>query len=239
MEWMVWVKYTSEYEEVQKLLIELLDKLITRYFANAGDYVQEKFVKSFAEPVGLLEKNLQYKHGVHPSQLQKKGFIISHHESQRMLSNIEQIKRVLITEMKRQYRHYCLFLDAAGRTEPAKDESVDYTIEYDVFVRDGDGTIGYGSVHHNGEHWIGSMYQDRLDIVLEEEVMFERLSEEKCYISENETPEEAVSSILSFWLMPGVKVDLGDVPVYRNRKTVVDAFLRSNQAYMISRNSEK
>ena len=111
-DWKVWCQNTSEYEEVQNLLTDYLDKLINAYYSDAGDYVQEKFVKSFAEPIGLLERNLQYKLGIHHSQLEKKSFILSNREKERFYTCIEQVKKMLQSEIKRQYRHYCIFLDA-------------------------------------------------------------------------------------------------------------------------------
>jgi len=112
MDWKVWCQNISEYEEVKDLLIDLLEKLISEYCPNAGDYVQEKFVKSFVEPIGLLERNLQYQRGMHHSQLERKDFILKPNEKEKLIKDTEEIKIILNVELRRQYRHYCIFLSS-------------------------------------------------------------------------------------------------------------------------------
>lgn len=120
IEWKEWAKDTSEYKEVQTLLMELLEKLIGRYFPDAGDYVQEKFVKAFSEPIGLLERNMLYKRGIHHSKLEKKGYMLNQHERDKLFRDVEEVKNILLTELKRQYRHFDIFLCATATKQENK-----------------------------------------------------------------------------------------------------------------------
>jgi len=107
MHWKNFSEKTSEYPIVQKIVEDVLSTIIETFFKDSGEYVQEKMVKLFCEPVRLLEKLLQYQNEIHHSQkieLKIPADIV------KLIIKQEEIVRKLTCEIHRQTRFLCLIL---------------------------------------------------------------------------------------------------------------------------------
>ena len=192
--WKEWVRDTSNYEEIQVLVEKSLERLIESYFKNSSEYVQEKFAKSFSETIIYLQNSLQKSRGVHPSQCR----VIQNmkREIDDQIKKHEEIKRILTTEIKRQYRHYNIFLSDLYRNKLTEIEKT----SLEILINDKQG-IGYATIHHNGECYVATMYQDRLDLILDEDAMFQKLYDGKAYIAEGDNIESTLEKIANFWFL--------------------------------------
>lgn len=204
--WREWVRNTSNYEDIQALVEKSLERLIESYFKDSSEYVQEKFAKSFSETIIYLENSLQKSRGIHPSQCR----VIQNmkREIEDQIKEHEEIKRILTTEIKRQYRHYNIFLSDLYYNKLTEIEETDL----EILINDKLG-IGYATIHHNGEYYIATMYQDRLDLILDEDAMFQKLYDGKAYITaESDSIDSLLKDVADFWLLDKAIL----ISLYRN-----------------------
>jgi hypothetical protein len=104
-----WCKDVFENKWCQKRLEEKLNSLINIYFQNKEDYPIEKFIKSFSEGLGCLEKLMLMQRNIHHSQLNNASF-----ESNKfgIVKKHEEVEKAMLVELERQFRHYSIFLSA-------------------------------------------------------------------------------------------------------------------------------
>ncbi len=106
--WKTWAKNTSQYEDVQQTLEQQLDVIISIYFKGAGDYALEKLVKSFCEPMGMLERHLI------KTEFPKINAVYGPNLTKQYEEVLDRIKKVMNSEIRRQARHYITFLSEVG-----------------------------------------------------------------------------------------------------------------------------
>lgn len=113
--------------------------------------------------------------------------------------------------------------------------------EFDILIKDSDDSIGYASVHHNGECYISTMYQDRLDLELDKDDMFQKLSEGKAYIAECDTPIAAIQKIMSFWYLDLMEecmqmdIDLSNIQHFQDFKAAANSLKNSDMPIIVCR----
>jgi hypothetical protein len=109
MEHIEWCKNTFENNNCQRYLEEKLTTLIKIYFRSKEDYPIEKFIKSFSEGLGYLEKLMLMQRNIHYSQLNNASF-----ESNKfgIVKKHEEVEKAMLVEIERQFRHYSIFLSA-------------------------------------------------------------------------------------------------------------------------------
>lgn len=111
MEAIQWCDNMLKQKEAQEHLKEKVQSLLDMYFEGKGEYVQEKFIKSFAEGFIYLENDLEYSRGLHPSQLQDNHAMLMSNPDETM-RKMTEVKNILINEINRQYRHMNTILSA-------------------------------------------------------------------------------------------------------------------------------
>lgn len=102
--WKMWACNTSDHECLQQLVESKLEMLIDMYFARADDYQIEKFVKSFCEPIAMIEKSLTRQ--LLPDITKQ---LYSKHTIKK---SFESVYRAVTSEINRQTRHFNTFLSA-------------------------------------------------------------------------------------------------------------------------------
>lgn len=80
--------------------------LLIGVLSNKSDYAKEKCIKSFSESIRNFELFQLYKNGVHPNQYDFKSmsFIKTYDKK------IEEIRKLVLAEISRTFRHYTIFL---------------------------------------------------------------------------------------------------------------------------------
>lgn len=204
--WKEWVRNTSNYKEIQSLVEKSLSRLIEGYFKNSNEYVQEKFAKSFSETILYLENSLQKSRGIHPSRgvhpSQCRTIQNMQREIEDQIKKHEEIKKILTTEVKRQCRHYNIFLSDLNCKRSVETGNTN-TDDLEILINDKHG-IGYATIHHNGTCYVATMYQDRLDLfdlTLNENTMLEQLYDGKAYIAEGDSIESVLEKVADFWFL--------------------------------------
>lgn len=104
MDWKYWAKNTSEYPDVQTTIEEQLENIIQMYFKGSGDYALEKLVKTFCEPLAMLERHLKR------TEFPKVTALWGTLQMKQYNEILDRIKRVMKSEVRRQTRHYITFL---------------------------------------------------------------------------------------------------------------------------------
>lgn len=94
-------------KQAQKQLEESIKSLLTGYFSTKSEYASEKFVKSFSEKVLYLENSMLLRAKLHPSQI-KDHLLDIQSNMERTNKKLEQIEMSLLTEIKREQRHYSI-----------------------------------------------------------------------------------------------------------------------------------
>jgi hypothetical protein len=104
-----WCKDTFENKWCQKCLEEKLTTLIKIYFEDKEEYPIEKFIKSFCEGLGYLEKLMLMQRNIHYSQLNNASFESNKFE---IVKKHAEVEKAMLVEFERQFRHYSIFLSA-------------------------------------------------------------------------------------------------------------------------------
>lgn len=108
-----WIKNTSQFAEVQEKLEKDCKDLIDLYFLENDNYAIEKFLKVYTEGLGYLENSLLYKYRCAPEQMADLEVIHSNFKNAgEAMEAMEQVKVIMISEVKRQKRHATIFLSS-------------------------------------------------------------------------------------------------------------------------------
>lgn len=121
MNYMEWAKGMVENKKAQELLERKVQSLVTIYFDEKNVYAIEKMIKSFGESIKFQEILALKKRGLHADQLQKNMIEISMHPEE-TARKFNEIERILISEIERQYRHFTTFLSAVRSISIQKQE---------------------------------------------------------------------------------------------------------------------
>lgn len=121
MNYMEWAKNMVENKKAQELLERKVQSLVTIYFDEKDVYAIEKMIKSFGETIRFQEILALKKRGLHGDQLQKNMIELSMHPEE-TAEKFNEVERVLISEIERQYRHFTTFLSAVKSRSPQKQE---------------------------------------------------------------------------------------------------------------------
>jgi hypothetical protein len=81
------------------------------YLPGKDDCTIEKFIKSFSEGLGYLEKLLLYQNNIHPKQLYNVNLNLVL-QPENIVQKLNEIEKAMLTEIDRQYRHYSFFLSS-------------------------------------------------------------------------------------------------------------------------------
>lgn len=108
-EHLVWCSNALKDEQAQKVLEEKVGLLIETHFKDSSDYAIEKFVKSFSETIIYLENLMLTNRGIHPSQISKSKDLVRLQKDD-ILQKYKEVRKIIIGEIKRQFRHYNTFL---------------------------------------------------------------------------------------------------------------------------------
>jgi hypothetical protein len=102
-----WIEQLLENKNNQVLLEEKVTLLLEGVLKGKSEYQKEKAVKSFSEGIRYLESLLQYKHGIHRSQID----LLEYQQNPKAFTEkYSEIERVIKMEINRQYRHFTTFL---------------------------------------------------------------------------------------------------------------------------------
>lgn len=104
LSWKTWANNTSQYPDIQKYIEKRLEYIIGTYFKYAGEYAVEKLVKSYCEPLSMLERHLTKAEFPKSNTLSVQVFLKQYEDA------LERVKKVMKSEVKRQTRHYITFL---------------------------------------------------------------------------------------------------------------------------------
>lgn len=113
MQMLDWCKDTFINENAQKHLEERITLLLKGPLKDKGEYAQEKAIKSFSEGLRLLESILLRDRKIHPHHMEDKLALLYNTSSihrEQYIKLYEEVERILIVEINRQYRHFCTFL---------------------------------------------------------------------------------------------------------------------------------
>lgn len=102
-----WAKNMLKDKKAQEELESKVTLLLEAFFEGKSEYAKEKFIKSFGEKFIYLENNLLKDRGVHPSQLKNAELLLNPAKGFELT---EEVSKVLIVEISRQYRHFITFL---------------------------------------------------------------------------------------------------------------------------------
>lgn len=89
-------------QELESKALALLDGPLR----ERDDYVKEKAIKSFSEGLRYLESSLLYARGIHPNQYDFSSIEFLNTYDKK----IEEVRAIMFTEIKRQFRHFIIFL---------------------------------------------------------------------------------------------------------------------------------
>lgn len=109
----MWLNNMVRNEEAQKLLEEKVEILVNSFFDD-NEYAVEKFIKSFGEPIRYLEDVLETNRGISPDQINRNRVYISLHPDE-YIKKVDEVQRILLSEIERQSRHFRTFLSAVKR----------------------------------------------------------------------------------------------------------------------------
>lgn len=91
----------------QEILENKLKMLLEGPLASRNSYGIEKCLLSFTEPLLYLESILLDKESIHPRDL---PFILAEIGGKDYIDKVEEIRKIMISEINRQYRHFIAFL---------------------------------------------------------------------------------------------------------------------------------
>lgn len=103
-----WISNTSIFDEVQEQLENDVQLLLDAYFTDVDDYAIEKFVKFYSEGLRYLEKTLLLQRGVISGNYSHDLML----QSQKVLGLQDEIKQIMLNELKRHHRHATTFIPA-------------------------------------------------------------------------------------------------------------------------------
>lgn len=103
-----WISNTSIFDEVQEQLENDVQLLLDAYFVDVDNYAIEKFVKFYAEGLRYFEKTLLLQRGVDPNNYSYDLML----QPQKILELQDEVKRIMLNELKRHYRHATTFIPA-------------------------------------------------------------------------------------------------------------------------------
>lgn len=109
-----WIKDISIFKDVQERIESDCQSLIDAYFHKDDDYAIEKFLKTYTEGFRYLEKLLLMQRKVAPKNVfDEPKFDIAEFQKKR-----EEVRKVMLNEAKRQYRHAIIFMSSLKSHSP-------------------------------------------------------------------------------------------------------------------------
>lgn len=108
---LTWCGNTFFDEECQKELEHKVLLLLEGPLGNKSEYAQEKAIKAFSEGLGYLETLLLMKKNIHPHDLMNHNHIVLNPNLRnKCLEELDDVKKSILSEIDRQYRHFLIFL---------------------------------------------------------------------------------------------------------------------------------
>lgn len=94
-------------EKSQSTLKMYVQMLLKGCLKNKNEYAQEKAIKCFCEGISYLEGLMLMQRNIHPKNWNITELTMNNEE---YLKKYEEVERIIDTEIKRQYRHFEIFL---------------------------------------------------------------------------------------------------------------------------------
>lgn len=101
-----WIKNISQFPEVQERIEEDCETLIQIHFNQQDDYAIEKFLKVYTESFRYLEHLMLLQRNVAPEDFQNGSPM----DPKEAYEKQQEVKKVMLTEVQRQYRHTITFI---------------------------------------------------------------------------------------------------------------------------------